>query len=104
MRVRERSRAKSSAAKIRPFKRGVEVVMVGRLERERADSIRARILRGGFCVAVSGLVVEADLGVVEEVEGCRSGSVCRRTSIMKWRSEALFTLGITRASMLGAFS
>jgi hypothetical protein len=38
----------------------------------------------------------------DEVEGCRSGRVCRRRSVMKCRSEARFTLGITRASRLGA--
>jgi len=36
------------------------------------------------------------------VEGCRSGSLCRRTSVMKCRSEARFTFGITTASRLGA--
>jgi hypothetical protein len=53
-----------------------------------ADSIRAIIFKG---------LEEGD-----RVEECRSGRVCRRTSVMKCRSEARFTFGITRASRFGA--
>ena len=35
-------------------------------------------------------------------DGWRSGRMCWSTSDMKWRSEARFTLGMTRASRLGA--
>ena len=51
-----------------------------------ADSMRARIFKG--------------LG---EEGACRWGRVWRIMSVMKWRSEARFTLGITRASRLGAW-
>ena len=55
----------------------------------RADSIRA-IIRTGLG---DGVVLE-----------CRAGSVCRRTSVMKCRSEGEFTFGITKASRFGALS
>lgn len=51
-----------------------------------ADSIRA--------ISLSGFVEEAE---------CRSGKAWRSTSVTKWRSEARLTLGITRASRLGAW-
>lgn len=65
--------------------------------RALADSIRAMSRRGG-CE-----------GVEEDVEGfgshgCRSGRVCRITSVMKCRSDEELTLGTTRASRLGALS
>ena len=57
----------------------------------RADSMRARSLRGDW--------------VVEEgVDGCRFGRVWRMTSVTKCRSDGELTLGITRASRLGDWS
>lgn len=91
--MRERSRAKSSAAKIRPERYGVLVQMEGREVSALADSIRARIFKGGFWKSLSGF---GD-------EGCRAGRMCWITSVTKWRSAALLTFGITKASRWGAF-
>ena len=87
MRVMERSRAKSSAAKIRPERWGEARQMEVRSVRALADSISAMMEgggRGGSEAAVA--------------------RVCRITSVMKWRSEAEFTLGTTMALTLGARS
>ena len=56
-----------------------------RLVMASADSMSAIIFRG-----------------LVDVGECRAGRVCSRMEFMKCRSEALFTLGITRASRLGA--
>lgn len=85
VRVMERSRAKSSAAKMRPERWGEARQMVLMSVRARADSIRA-IIDGG----VRG---EADFE-----------RVCLITSVTKWRSEAELTLGTTMVSRLGACS
>ena len=66
----DRSRAKSSAANIRPERRGEDLQIESSEERERADSIRARR------VTEEG---ERGKGRVE--------SVWVITSVMKWRSE-----------------
>lgn len=58
-----------------------------RLVNERADSINA--------ISLSGFL---------ESRPCRSGSVCRITSVTKCKSDAEFTLGMTRASIFGALS
>ena len=87
MRVMERSRAKSSAAKIRPERWGEARQMEVRSVRALADSIRA-IIEGGGRGGSEVVVVR----------------VWRITSVMKWRSEAEFTLGTTMASTLGARS
>ena len=68
MRVRERSSAKSSAAKQRPERRpGAAEAMLERFESERADSMRARM----------------EMGWLWEL-----GRECAITSAMKVRSEA----------------
>ena len=69
----------------------MEVQIAGREVMESADSMRARSLMGDW--------------VVDDGEdGCRSGRVCRITSVMKCRSDGELTLGITRASRLGDLS
>lgn len=86
VRVKERSRLKSSAAKMRPVRWGDALHISFRFERAFADSIKARRRIGG----------SLDVGV------WRWGRVWRITSVMKWRSEGEFTFGITIVSMLGA--
>lgn len=76
--MRERSRAKSSAANIRPDRRGVTSQIWGRFMIDCADSIKARILRGG--------------------EDEDVGRRCDIMSVTNWRSDGLFTFGMTRAS------
>ena len=74
--MRERSRAKSSAAKMRPERRGVARQMEVRFEMDLADSMRARILTW------------EDLRV--------------RKSAVQVRSAGEFTLGMTMVSRFGA--
>ena len=81
------SRAKSSAAKIRPWRRGVAVQIEGRFERPRADSMRARIW--------IGLALCSEFCWEEVVGGWR----CVIMSDMKVRSEADWTLGMTIVSI-----
>src|SRR6478735_7591496 len=76
--VRDRSRAKSSAAKMKPLKYGDALHICERSMTARADSMRAIILIG-FSASVA----------------CRSGATCRRTSVTKVRSAAELTLGTT---------
>lgn len=96
VRVRERSSAKSSAAKIRPWSSlGVAVQMEFRFERACADSIRARILRGEeWSLRPRRLVWYR----------YRSGRMRWITSETKCRSEAEWHFGRTMVSTFGALS
>lgn len=85
VRVMERSRAKSSAANMRPDRCGEARQMLLMSVSARADSMRA-IMDGGFR---------------EEVDLDR---VCLITSVTKWRSEGELTFGTTMVSRLGACS
>ncbi|KAK5632977.1 hypothetical protein RRF57_008691 [Xylaria bambusicola] len=87
VRVSDMSIAKSSAAKIRPDRYGDAAQIEERSITARADSIRAISLMG-FASA----------------DECRSGARCRRASVMKVKSLALFTFGITMASSWGSFA
>ncbi len=93
VRVSERSRAKSSAAKMRPERYGVALHMLERSDSALADSIRARIFIGGSLGGDDG-----------GLDGCLKGRVCRITSVTKCRSDAEFTFGTTRVSRFGALS
>lgn len=87
VRVRDRSREKSSAAKMRPERYGEALHISPKFESDFADSMRAR----------------RRIGVLLPGEW-REGRVCRITSVTKWRSDAEFTFGITIASRFGAWS
>ena len=63
-----------------------------------ADSISARSFMGGL---YSWLGFEKGGGGVNGEEGWREGKWCRNTSVMNVKSEAEFTLGMTRASRCG---
>ena len=93
VRVNERSRAKSSAAKMRPERYGVALHILERSESALADSTRARMFIGG--------VFGADEG---GEDGCLEGRLCRITSVTKCKSDAEFTLGMTMVSRFGALS
>lgn len=90
VRVIDMSKAKSSAAKTRPDRYGDALQISLRLEIDLADSTKAISFKG-FDDAFG-------------MDGCRSGRTCLITSVTKLRSDAEFTLGITTASRLGAFS
>jgi hypothetical protein len=90
--VSERSRAKSSAANIKPDKYGEALQILERSDRALADSMRANSLIGG-----------AEAFEAEE-EGWRSGNLCLMTSVTKCKSEAELTFGITMASRSETFS
>ena len=81
VRVIDRSRAKSSAANVRPEMYGDDVQMAFKSVTERADSMSAMILTGFV-----------------EPGAWRSGRVWRSTSVMKCRSLGRSTLGTTMAS------
>lgn len=93
VRVRERSRAKSSAAKIRPERYGVALHILERSESALADSMRARMFIGGV-----------SWGDEDGEDGCLEGRVCRMTSVTKCKSDAEFTFGMTNVSRFVALS
>ena len=99
----DRSKAKSSAAKIRPDKYGEEAHMEDRSMRALADSIKAS-RRRGLDLLMSVTVFLVTRLAEGRVAGCLVGRVWRITSVTKDRSEADLTLGITMASRFGALS
>src|SRR5688500_17189617 len=84
-RVKERSRAKSSAANINPLRSGEAAHIDGRSMTALADSMRAMRRKGRAPGPLEYLF----------------GAACRRTSVTKDKSAALLTFGITIVSRLG---
>lgn len=89
--VSDRSKAKSSAANMRPDRYGEDLQMLVMSVTALADSTSARILIGG-AVALEGSLV------------CLSGRVCRITSVTKMRSEGELALETMIVSRPGVFS